>query len=113
MLTANTIVKHLKSNSIAIVKNAQLLTMGCGQTSRIDALKQSLEKAKNFGFDVHGAVVASEAFLPFNDCVEVAGTAGITAVIQPGGSKGDQSSIDKCDELGMAMVFTGFRHFKH
>jgi phosphoribosylaminoimidazolecarboxamide formyltransferase / IMP cyclohydrolase len=113
MLTADTIVKHLKSNSVAIVKNAQLLTMGCGQTSRIDALKQSLEKAKNFGFDVHGAVIASEAFLPFNDCVEVAGNAGITAVIQPGGSKGDQSSIDKCDELGMAMVFTGIRHFKH
>jgi phosphoribosylaminoimidazolecarboxamide formyltransferase / IMP cyclohydrolase len=113
MLTANIIVKHLKSNSVAIVKNAQLLTMGCGQTSRIDALKQSLEKAKNFGFDVRGAVVASEAFLPFNDCVEVAGNAGIKAVIQPGGSKGDQSSIDKCDELDMAMVFTGVRHFKH
>jgi len=113
MLIASVIVKHLKSNSVAIVKNAQLLTMGCGQTSRIDALKQSLEKAKNFGFDVHGAVVASEAFLPFNDCVEVAGNAGIKAVIQPGGSKGDQSSIDKCDELDMSMVFTGIRHFKH
>jgi len=113
MITASIIVKHLKSNSVAIVKNSQLLTMGCGQTSRIDSLKQSLEKAKNFGFDVHGAVVASEAFLPFNDCVEVAGTSGIKAVIQPGGSKGDQSSIDKCNELGMSMMFTGVRHFKH
>jgi len=113
MLVANTVAKHIKSNAITIVKNAQLLSMGCGQTSRVDALKQAIEKAKNFGFDIHGAVVASEAFLPFNDCVEIAGKAGITAVIQPGGSKGDQASIDKCNELGLSMVFTGFRHFKH
>ncbi len=113
MLTANTLVKHLKSNAIAIVKNDQLLAMGCGQTSRVDALKQALEKAKNFGFDVRGAVMASEAFLPFSDCVEIAGNAGITAVVQPGGSKGDQASIDMCNKFGMTMVFTGFRHFKH
>jgi len=113
LLIASVLVKHLKSNSVAIVKKAQLVTMGCGQTSRIDALKQALEKAKNFDFDVHGSVIASEAFLPFNDCVEVSGKAGIVSVIQPGGSKGDQSSIDKCNELGMSMVFTGIRHFKH
>jgi len=113
MLIANTLAKHLKSNAIAIIKNSQLLAMGCGQTSRVDALKQAIKKAKNFSFDVRGAVMASEAFLPFNDCVEIAGQAGITAVIQPGGSKGDQNSIDKCDELGLSMLFTGIRHFKH
>jgi len=113
LLIANTLVKHLKSNAIAIVKNSQLLAMGCGQTSRVDALKQALEKAKNFNFDVHGAVMSSEAFFPFSDCVEIGGNAGITAVVQPGGSKNDQDSIDKCNELGMAMVLTGIRHFKH
>ena len=113
LLIANIVAKHLKSNAITIVKDNQLLAMGCGQTSRVDALKQAIEKAGKFGFDVHGAVIASEAFLPFNDCVTIAGEAGITAVIQPGGSKGDQNSIDKCNELGMSMVFTGIRHFKH
>ncbi|MCC6323709.1 bifunctional phosphoribosylaminoimidazolecarboxamide formyltransferase/IMP cyclohydrolase [Candidatus Nomurabacteria bacterium] len=113
LLVANLIAKHIKSNAIAIVKNGQLLAMGCGQTSRIDALKQALVKAGNFKFDVHGAVMASEAFFPFPDCVEVAGIAGITAVIHPGGSKNDQASIDKCNDLKMAMVTTGYRHFKH
>lgn len=113
LLIANLVAKHIKSNAITLVKNGQLLAMGCGQTSRIDALKQALTKAKNFNFDVKGAVMASEAFFPFPDCVEVAGTAGVTAVIHPGGSKNDQASIDKCNELGMAMVTTGYRHFKH
>jgi phosphoribosylaminoimidazolecarboxamide formyltransferase/IMP cyclohydrolase len=113
LLIANLVAKHIKSNAITLVKNGQLLAMGCGQTSRIDALKQALAKAKNFNFDVTGAVMASEAFFPFPDCVEVAGTAGVTAVIHPGGSKNDQASIDKCNELGMAMVTTGYRHFKH
>lgn len=113
LLIANLVAKHIKSNAITLVKNGQLLAMGCGQTSRIDALKQALAKAKNFNFDVTGAVMASEAFFPFPDCVEVAGTAGVTAVIHPGGSKNDQASINKCNELGMAMVTTGYRHFKH
>ena len=113
LLIANLVAKHIKSNAITLVKNGQLLAMGCGQTSRIDALRQALAKAKNFNFDVAGAVMASEAFFPFPDCVEVAGTAGVTAVIHPGGSKNDQASIDKCNELGMAMVTTGYRHFKH
>lgn len=113
LLIANLVAKHIKSNAITLVKNGQLLAMGCGQTSRIDALKQALAKAEHFKFDVRGGVMASEAFFPFPDCVEVAGTAGITAVIQPGGSKNDQLSIDKCNELGMAMVTTGYRHFKH
>ena len=113
LLIANLVAKHIKSNAITIVKNGQLLAMGCGQTSRIDALKQALAKAENFKFDVHGAVMASEAFFPFPDCVEVAGNAGITAVIHPGGSKNDQASIDKCNELNMAMTTTGYRHFKH
>ena len=113
LLIANLVAKHIKSNAITIVKNGQLLSMGCGQTSRIDALKQALAKAEHFKFNVHGAVMASEAFFPFPDCVEVAGLAGITAVIHPGGSKNDQASIDKCNELGMAMVTTEYRHFKH
>ncbi|MEK7140264.1 MAG: bifunctional phosphoribosylaminoimidazolecarboxamide formyltransferase/IMP cyclohydrolase, partial [Patescibacteria group bacterium] len=113
LLVAAVAVKHLKSNSIALVKDGALVSMGCGQTSRVDALKQALEKAKNFGFSVKGAVMASEAFFPFPDCVEIAGGEGITAVIQPGGSKNDSASIEKCDELGMAMVTTGIRHFLH
>ncbi len=113
LLIANLVAKHIKSNAITIVKNGQLFAMGCGQTSRIDALKQALAKAKNFNFDVTGAVMASEAFFPFPDCVETAGQAGVTSVIHPGGSKNDQASIDKCNELGMAMVTTGYRHFKH
>ncbi len=105
--------KHLKSNTIALVKNNQLIGMGCGQTSRVDALKQAIAKAKHFGFDLNGAVMASDAFFPFPDCVEIAFNEGITAVIQPGGSIKDQLSIDFCDANGMAMVMTGIRHFKH
>ena len=113
LLFANKCVKHLKSNGITLVKNAQLIGMGCGQTSRVDALKQAILKAKNFGFDLTGAVMASEAFFPFPDCVQIAHEAGITAVIHPGGSVKDQESIDYCDAVGMAMVLTGYRHFKH
>jgi phosphoribosylaminoimidazolecarboxamide formyltransferase/IMP cyclohydrolase len=113
MIVGATIAKHLKSNCVVIVKNGNMVTMGAGQVSRVDALKNAIEKAKNFGLDVSGGVLASEAFLPFPDCVEIAGTAGVTAVVQPGGSKKDQLSIDKADELEMAMVTTGFRHFKH
>jgi phosphoribosylaminoimidazolecarboxamide formyltransferase/IMP cyclohydrolase len=110
---ANKCVKHLKSNGIAIVKDGQLLGMGCGQTSRVDALKQAILKAKTFGFDLVGAVMASEAFFPFPDCVEIAHNSGITAVIHPGGSVKDRDSIDYCNLHGMAMVITGYRHFKH
>jgi phosphoribosylaminoimidazolecarboxamide formyltransferase/IMP cyclohydrolase len=106
-------VKHLKSNAIAIVKDGQLIGMGCGQTSRVDALNQALTKAKAFGFDVTGAVMASEAFFPFPDCVEIANLAGIQAVAQPGGSIKDQDSIDYCNQHGLAMVLSGIRHFKH
>lgn len=113
LLIAFRIVKHQKSNAIVIVKNGQMLAMGCGQTSRIDALQNALSKAKEFEMDVRGAVMASEAFFPEPDCVSVAGKAGITAVIHPGGSKKDQDSIDVCDQYGMAMVTTGVRHFKH
>jgi phosphoribosylaminoimidazolecarboxamide formyltransferase/IMP cyclohydrolase len=105
--------KHLKSNTIVLAKDGQLVGMGCGQTSRVDALKQAIIKAKAFGFSLEGSVMASDAFFPFPDCVEIAGQAGITAVIQPGGSIRDQDSIDYCDEHNMAMVTTGVRHFKH
>lgn len=113
MLFANKIVKNSKSNSIVLAKGRQLYASGVGQTSRVDALKQAIEKAKSFGFDLHGAVMASDAFFPFPDCVEIAGNEGITAVIQPGGSIKDQLSFDYCNEHGIAMVTTGFRHFKH
>ncbi len=113
MLFANKIVKNSKSNAIVLAKGHQLLASGVGQTSRVDALKQAIEKAKSFGFDLHGAVMASDAFFPFPDCVEIAHEAGITAVIQPGGSIKDQLSFDYCNEHDMAMVTTGFRHFKH
>jgi len=113
LLFANICVKHLKSNGIALVKNAQLIGMGCGQTSRVDALKQAITKAGTFGFNLDGAVIASEAFFPFPDCVQIAHEAGITAVIHPGGSVKDQESIDYCNTAGMAMVMTGYRHFKH
>jgi len=113
LLFANKCAKHLKSNTIVLAKDNQLLGMGCGQTSRVDALKQAILKARNFGFVLDGAVMASDAFFPFPDCVEIAGEAGIRAVIQPGGSKKDQDSIDYCNEHGMAMVMTGVRHFKH
>ncbi|MCE2495961.1 MAG: bifunctional phosphoribosylaminoimidazolecarboxamide formyltransferase/IMP cyclohydrolase [Flavobacteriales bacterium] len=110
---ASKICKHTKSNTIVLAKNGQLLAGGTGQTSRVDALKQAIEKAHGFGFDLNGAVMASDAFFPFPDCVEIADKVGITAVVQPGGSIKDQLSIDYCDEHGMAMVFTGTRHFKH
>lgn len=113
LLFANICAKHLKSNTIALVKNKQMIGMGCGQTSRVDACRQAIEKAKQFGFDLEGAVMASDAFFPFPDCVELAHKAGIKAVIQPAGSKNDQLSIDYCDQNGLAMVKTGIRHFKH
>lgn len=105
--------KHLKSNTIVLVKNKQLLGMGCGQTSRIDACRYAIEKAKQYGFDLKGAVMASDAFFPFPDCVALVHDEGINAVVQPGGSIKDQLSVDFCDEVGMPMVFTGVRHFKH
>lgn len=113
LLFASIAVKHLKSNGIALVKNKQLIGMGCGQPSRVDALKQAIVKAKAFGFDLKGAVMASDAFFPFPDCVEIADKEGVTAVIQPGGSIRDKDSIAYCDEHGMSMVMTGTRHFRH
>lgn len=110
---ANIVCKHLKSNAIALVKNKQLVGKGCGQTSRIDSLRQSIDKAKQFNFDLHGAVLASDAFFPFNDCVQMAHAEGIEAFIQPGGSIRDKDSIDYCVQNGLAMVMTGMRHFKH
>lgn len=106
-------VKHLKSNTIVLAKNSQLVGMGCGQTSRIDALNQAIHKAKESGFQLQGAVLISDAFFPFSDCVEIAYREGIAAILQPGGSVRDKDSIDKCDEYGMPMVFSGLRHFKH
>jgi phosphoribosylaminoimidazolecarboxamide formyltransferase/IMP cyclohydrolase len=113
LLFASKIAKHTKSNTIVLAKDGQLFSSGVGQTSRVDALKQAIEKAKHFGFDLTGASMASDAFFPFPDCVEIAHEAGITNVIQPGGSIKDQDSIDFCDAHDMAMVCTGFRHFKH
>ena len=105
--------KHLKSNTIVLAKGQQMIGMGCGQTSRVDALRQAAAKAKSFGFDLQGSVMASDAFFPFSDCVEIADGEGVTAVVQPGGSIKDQDSIDYCNAHDMAMVFTGVRHFKH
>jgi phosphoribosylaminoimidazolecarboxamide formyltransferase/IMP cyclohydrolase len=110
---ANKIVKHTKSNTIVLAKDKQLLASGVGQTSRVDALRQAIAKATSFGFDLNGSVMGSDAFFPFPDCVEIAHNAGITAVLQPGGSVKDQESIDYCNNNGMAMVMTGTRHFKH
>lgn len=110
---ANLVCKHLKSNAIALVKNRQLVGKGCGQTSRIDSLRQSIEKAKQFNFDLNGAVLASDAFFPFNDCVKMGHEAGIVAFIQPGGSIRDKDSIEYCVENKLVMVITGMRHFKH
>ncbi len=107
------LAKHLKSNAITLVKERQLVGMGCGQTSRVDACRQAIEKAKKLGFNLNGAVLASEAFFPFPDCVELAAEAGITAIAQPGGSVNDAKSIDRANELNLAMVFSGVRHFKH
>jgi phosphoribosylaminoimidazolecarboxamide formyltransferase/IMP cyclohydrolase len=113
MLFANKIVKNSKSNAIVLAKGKQLLASGVGQTSRVDALKHAIEKAQGFGFDLHGAVMASDAFFPFPDCVEIAHKAGVTAVIQPGGSVRDAESVQYCNDNDVAMVITGFRHFKH
>ncbi|MDR2037426.1 MAG: bifunctional phosphoribosylaminoimidazolecarboxamide formyltransferase/IMP cyclohydrolase [Bacteroidales bacterium] len=113
MVFANKIVKHSKSNAIVLAKNKQLLGSGIGQTSRVDALKQAVKKAKTFDFDLNGAVMASDAYFPFPDCVEIAGEEGIKAIVQPGGSIRDNESIDCCNKLSIAMVFTGIRHFKH
>lgn len=110
---ANKCVKHLKSNTIVLVRNNQLLGMGCGQTSRVDALRQAIAKAIAFGFDLEGCVMASDAFFPFPDCVEIAHDAGIAAVVQPGGSIKDNLSVDYCNSKGMPMLMTGVRHFKH
>jgi len=110
---ANVVCKHLKSNAIALVKDKKLIGKGCGQTSRIDALRQAVEKAKQFGFSLEGAVLASDAFFPFDDCARMAHAAGITAIIQPGGSVRDNDTITYCKEAGMALVLTGMRHFKH
>ena len=107
------VVKHSKSNAIVLAKGGQLCASGIGQTSRVDSLKQAIEKATAFGFDLNGAVMASDAFFPFADCVEIADKAGITAVVHPGGSVRDQESVDYCDSHDMAMAMTGIRHFKH
>ena len=113
LVFASKVCKHTKSNTIVFVKGRQLFASGVGQTSRVDALKQAVNKAKNFGFDLNGCVMASDAFFPFPDCVELANNAGIKAVIQPGGSIKDKLSIDYCNEHNMTMVLTGTRHFKH
>ena len=113
LLFANKLVKHTKSNTIVLAKNGQLIASGTGQTSRIDALRQAITKANSFGFDLKGAVMASDAFFPFADSVEIANESGITSVIQPGGSVRDNESIEFCNKNNMSMVFTGTRHFKH
>ncbi len=113
LIFANKIVKHSRSNAIVLAKNKQLYASGIGQTSRVDSLRQAIAKAKSFNFDLNGAVLASDAFFPFDDCVTIANEAGIKSIVQPGGSVRDQDSIDACNRLGIAMVFTGFRHFKH
>jgi phosphoribosylaminoimidazolecarboxamide formyltransferase/IMP cyclohydrolase len=113
LVFANKLVKHTKSNTIVLVKNGQLCASGTGQTSRVDALRQAIEKARSFNFDLTDAVMASDAFFPFPDCVEIAKEAGITAVVQPGGSIKDQLSTDYCNANGVAMYMTGVRHFKH
>jgi len=113
LVFANLICKHLKSNAIALIKNKQLIGKGCGQTSRVDATRQAIEKAKQFNFDLSGAVMASDAFFPFNDSIQLAHQSGVTAFIQPGGSIRDKDSIDYCVGNNLAMVMTGIRHFKH
>lgn len=113
LIFSNIVCKHLKSNAIALVKNKQLIGKGCGQTSRIDALRHAVEKAKQFNFDLNGAVMASDAFFPFNDCVQLGHEAGISAFIQPGGSIRDKDSIEYCKANNLVMVMTGMRHFRH
>ncbi|RZK45959.1 MAG: bifunctional phosphoribosylaminoimidazolecarboxamide formyltransferase/IMP cyclohydrolase PurH, partial [Pedobacter sp.] len=110
---ANKLVKHTKSNTIILVKDGVLLASGVGQTSRVDALKQAIVKAKEFGFSLQGSVMASDAFFPFPDCVDIATDAGVTAILQPGGSIKDADSVQMADQKGVAMVTTGIRHFKH
>ena len=113
LIFANIICKHLKSNAIALVKNKQLIGKGAGQTSRIDSLRHSIEKAKQFNFDLNNAVLSSDAFFPFNDCVKMAHEVGITSFIQPGGSVRDNDSIEYCRQNNLSMVMSGVRHFKH
>ena len=113
LLFASKVCKHTKSNAIVLVKDKQLIGIGCGQTSRIDALKQAIKKADNFGFNLNGAVMASDAFFPFPDCVEIAYQNGVKAIIQPGGSINDKLSIDFCNQNNISMVLTKTRHFKH
>jgi phosphoribosylaminoimidazolecarboxamide formyltransferase/IMP cyclohydrolase len=113
LLFASKVSKHTRSNTIVLAKDQRLIGSGTGQTSRVDALRHAIAKAKAFGLDIKGAAMASDAFFPFPDCVEIAHEAGIESVIQPGGSIKDQLSIDYCDENNMSMVFTGYRHFKH
>ncbi len=113
LIFANLICKHLKSNAIALVKNKQLIGKGCGQTSRIDALRQAITKAQQFNFDLNGACLASDAFFPFDDCVKISHAAGISSFIQPGGSVRDKDSIEYCKQNNLAMILTGMRHFKH
>jgi phosphoribosylaminoimidazolecarboxamide formyltransferase/IMP cyclohydrolase len=113
LIFASKVCKHTKSNTIVLVKGKQLCASGTGQTSRVDALRQAIDKAGSFNFDLQGAVMASDAFFPFPDCVEIAHKAGLKAVIQPGGSIKDDLSINYCNDHGMAMVFSGIRHFKH
>jgi phosphoribosylaminoimidazolecarboxamide formyltransferase/IMP cyclohydrolase len=113
LVFANLVCKHLKSNAIALVKDMQLVGKGCGQTSRVDALRHAIEKARQFNFDLHGAVLASDAFFPFDDCVRIGHEAGIQAYVQPGGSIRDKDSIAYCQQHNLAMVFTGMRHFRH
>jgi phosphoribosylaminoimidazolecarboxamide formyltransferase/IMP cyclohydrolase len=113
LIFANKIVKHLKSNTIVLIREKQLIGSGMGQTSRVDALRQAIIKAKAFGFTTEGSVMASDAFFPFADCVEIAHEAGVTSVIQPGGSIRDVDSVNYCNRHNMSMVFTGIRHFKH
>ena len=113
LLLANKLAKHSKSNTIILIKNGQLVGSGVGMTSRVDALKHAISKANEFGFDLNGSVMASDAFFPFPDCVEIASTVGVTSIIQPGGSIKDNLSIDMCNQKGISMVLTGVRHFKH
>ena len=112
-LFALKVVKHTKSNAIVLVKGNQLMSSGTGQTSRVDALEQAIAKANHFNMSLDGAIMASDAFFPFPDCVEIAHKAGITSVVHPGGSKNDQLSIDYCNQNGLVMLLNGHRHFKH
>ena len=113
LIFASKVCKHSKSNAISLVKNKQLLASGVGQTSRVDSTKQAISKGIRNGFDLTGAVMASDAFFPFSDCVEIANKVGIAAIIQPGGSKNDHLSIDFCNQNNISMIFSGVRHFKH